>query len=99
MRMHRGSSKGGPGRSAPPETLPLSAPLGPVEVTVEVGRAGRTVLRTVVLARGRPVSDAVREVGEAPEGCAVLVDGTSIPLDTPVEGPLRITVLPVFSGG
>ncbi len=99
MRMHRGSSKGGRGRSAPPETLPLSAPPGRVDVTVEIGRAARTVRRTVSLACGRPVRDAVREVGEAPEGCVVLVDGVSIPLDTPVDAPLTITVVPVFSGG
>jgi len=99
MRMHRGSSKGGRGRPATPETLPLSAPSGPIEVTVEIARAGRSVRRTVEVRPGGLVRDVVREVGQAPEGCAVLVQGTSIPLDTPITAPLRLTVVPTFSGG
>jgi len=41
----------------------------------------------------------VRQVGQRAEGCAVLVDGTSVPLDTAVDGPIRLTVIPTFSGG
>jgi sulfur carrier protein ThiS len=69
-----------------------------VELLVE--RAGRaTPPRVVWVATGTKVRVILRESGHAPEGSAVLVDGVSIPLDTPVERPVRLTILPTFSGG
>jgi len=41
----------------------------------------------------------VRQVGLAPEGTSVLVDGVSVPLDLPIERPVRLVVVPTFSGG
>jgi sulfur carrier protein ThiS len=68
-------------------------------VTVEIARAGRSERRTVRVRSGSLVRDVVRLVGQAPEGCAVLVEGVSVPLDAPLEGPVVLTVLPTFSGG
>jgi hypothetical protein len=45
------------------------------------------------------VRTIVRSAGESPEGCLVLVGETPVPLDTPVEGPLHLVVVPTFSGG
>jgi sulfur carrier protein ThiS len=45
------------------------------------------------------VRAVVRSAGESPEGCAVLDGETPVPLDTPLEGPIRLTVVPTFSGG
>ena len=98
MRMHRGSSKGGPG-DRPPENLPLSASPLRVRVTVEVARAGRSETHELSVDRGTLLRAVVRQVGQRAEGCAVLVDGTSVPLDTAVDGPIRLTVIPTFSGG
>ncbi len=99
MRMHRGSSKGGRGNPATPETLPLSAPSRVIDVDVEIVRAGRSVRRRLTVPSGSLVREALRPLGLAPEGCAVLVDGTSIPLDTRLTAPVRLTVVPTFSGG
>jgi sulfur carrier protein ThiS len=95
--MHRGSSKAG--RGAPPaaDNLPLSAPSLTVEV--EVARGGRSHIRVLALAHGTKVREAVRQVGLAPEGTSVLVDGVSVPLDLPIERPVRLVVVPTFSGG
>jgi len=41
----------------------------------------------------------VRQAGMTPEGCAVLIGETPVPLDLPVESPTRLTVVPTFSGG
>jgi sulfur carrier protein ThiS len=98
MRMHRGSSKGtGAGHPAP-EHLPLSAS-ATVRVEVEVARAGASSVHSREVAVGTLVKELVRSVGEAPEGSAVLVEGVSIPLDTPVETSMRLVVVPTFSGG
>ena len=98
MRMHRGSSKGaGPGDPVP-GSLPLSAS-SPVRVEVEVARAGGSKSFERDVPVGTLVRAVVRAVGEAPEGSAVLVDGVSVPLDTPITTPLRLTVIPTFSGG
>jgi sulfur carrier protein ThiS len=98
MRMHRGSSKGAGAGRPPPEHLPLSAS-APVPVEVEVARAGRAAVHVREVAPGTLVKEVVRSVGEAPEGSAVLIDGVSVPLDTPVDRPLRLVVVPTFSGG
>ncbi|HLN51155.1 MAG: hypothetical protein ACLQD9_01460 [Thermoplasmata archaeon] len=87
------------GRSPTPETLPLSAPPAPIEVTIDIARAGRSVRRTVAVAPGSLVRDLVRLAGHAPEGCAVLIGGVSVPLDTPVVRPVELTIVPTFSGG
>jgi len=63
---------------------------------VRPGR-GRTVRVEVPV--GTLVRAVVRSAGEAPEGCAVLIEGMSVPLDTPTERPTRLTVVPTFSGG
>ena len=100
MRMHRGSSKDVRGLPPTPGSLPLSAS-PPVEVTVvlEVTRAGGVERREVRLPFGAPVRVALRTAGLAPEGSAVLREGTSVPLDLPIERPVRFTVVPTFSGG
>jgi sulfur carrier protein ThiS len=95
--MHRGSSKAA--RGAPPaaDTLPLSAPS--LSVDIEVARAGQSRHHTVDVAPGTPVREAVRRVGLAPEGTSVLLDGAPVPLDEPIVGPVRLVVVPTFSGG
>jgi len=98
MRMHRGSSKGSGDRTPLPEPLPLSASSA-VSVTVEVVRAARSATYERHVAPGTLIRSVVRSVGEAAEGSAVLVDGTSVPLDTPITAPLRLVVVPTFSGG
>ena len=98
MRMHRGSSKGAGDGRPPPEPLPLSAS-ATIRVEVEVARARDSVLHSREVAPGTLVKEVVRSVGQAPEGTAVLVDGISIPLDTPVDRPVHLVVVPTFSGG
>lgn len=99
MRMHRGSSKdagsGGPG----PETLPLSASPLRVRLVVELTRGGSVDRRELSVPAGTLVRSALRSLGQAPEGAAVLVDETPIPLDTPIDRPMRLTVVSTFSGG
>jgi len=97
--MHRGSSKGARRQRPAPETLPLSASPETVRVVVEVTRGGSVERRTVEVAPGTLVRAALRTLGHAPEGSAVLVDETPIPLDTPISAPVRLTVIPTFSGG
>ena len=100
MRMHRGSSKGGRGSTPSPEHLPLSAsPALSVTVEFEIARAERSQHRSVTVAVGTPLRNALREIGQAAEGCAVLNGEFSVPLDLPLVGPMRLTVLPTFSGG
>jgi sulfur carrier protein ThiS len=86
-------------RGRPPTTgrLPLSAPLLAVEV--ELVRGTRGEVHRLELAPGTRVREAVRQLGLAPEGTAVLLDDTPVPLDLPLERPVRLTVLPTFSGG
>ncbi len=99
MRMHRGSSKGD-GRSAPaPGSLPLSASRASVRVTVDVARAGARSVRRVDVPPGTLVRELLHRLGLAPEGSAVLIAGTSVPLDLPLDAPVTITVVPTFSGG
>jgi len=45
------------------------------------------------------VRAVVRLAGESPEGCAVLIGETPVPLDTPLEHAVHLTVIPTFSGG
>ena len=100
MRMHRGSSKDV--RDLPPTTgsLPLSASPPPeVAIVLEVTRAGAVERREVRLVVGQSLRTALRQAGLAPEGSAVLLEGASVPLDLPIEGPARFTVVPTFSGG
>ncbi len=100
MRMHRGSSKDD---RAPPRTagsLPLSAsPPAPVTIELEVARAGRSIRHRLEVPPGTLVRAALKQIGEAPEGCAALLDEVPIPLDTPLEAPTRLVVVPTFSGG
>ncbi len=98
MRMHRGSSKGGVAGSPPPEHLPLSAS-SRVRVEVELARANRSELRVVDVEPGTRVRELLRSLAQAPEGSAVLLDGTSIPLDTRIQAPMHLTVVSTFSGG
>jgi sulfur carrier protein ThiS len=97
--MHRGSSKGGARPRTPSEILPLSASPAKVRISVEVARAGAVRRRSVAVVPGSLVRDALRAVGQAPEGCAVTIDGVSVPLDLPVEPGVRLVVVPTFSGG
>jgi sulfur carrier protein ThiS len=68
-------------------------------VIVEIARAGRTTVRTIDLPSGSTVRVAVRASGQAPEGCAVLIGDRPVPLDLPLSGATRLTVVPTFSGG
>jgi sulfur carrier protein ThiS len=70
-----------------------------VSVEVEVLRSGRARRSRFDVPRGTLVRAVVRLAGETPEGCAVLHQETSLPLDTPVEETIRLTVVPTFSGG
>jgi sulfur carrier protein ThiS len=97
--MHRGSSKGARERRPAPETLPLSASPGTVTVLVELTRGRSVERRALEVAPGTLVRVALKRLGQAPEGSAVLVGEVPIPLDTPIEGPMRLTVVPTFSGG
>ena len=99
MRLHRGSSKDARGSDPAAEILPLSASPATVHVEVEVARSGRSRRAQFDVAPGTLVRTVVRLVGEAPEGCAVLQEETPIPLDTPIDHALRLTVVPTFSGG
>jgi len=96
--MHRGSSKD-PGPAGPgPEHLPLSASLS-VTVSLAVARGGAPVPRSLQLPVGARVRDAVRAVGLAPEGAAVLVEERPVPLDGPLTDGMSLVVVPTYSGG
>ena len=99
MRLHRGSSKDARGISPATEILPLSASPSPVGVQVEVVRSGRSRRSHYEVPVGTLVRAVVRRAGESPEGCAVLEGETPLPLDTPIDRPMRLTVVPTFSGG
>jgi hypothetical protein len=64
-----------------------------------VERAGRTETRTARVAAGTPLRLALRAIGELGEGCAVLDGARPLPLDTPVDRPRRLRLIPTFSGG
>ncbi|HEV8050647.1 MAG TPA: MoaD/ThiS family protein [Thermoplasmata archaeon] len=67
---------------------------------VSVARGARPGPASVHWVRpGTPVRTLLRELGHAAEGSAVLIDGVSVPLDTPIETPTRLVVVPTFSGG
>jgi len=100
MRLHRGSSKGVRGTTPATGNLPLSAsPPSRFRVSVEVVRSSRTRRSHFDVPAGTLVRDLVRRAGESPEGCAVLDGETPLPLDSPIDRPLRLTVVPTFSGG
>jgi sulfur carrier protein ThiS len=97
--MHRGSSKDGrPGRR-PSEILPLSASPASVALEVEIARAGTSRREVIMVVPGTLLRDAVRGLAGSPEGYAVLIDGTPVPLDLPIERASRVVVIPTFSGG
>jgi sulfur carrier protein ThiS len=97
--MHRGSSNGDRTKPRAPETLPLSASTELLDVVLEITRGGSVERREFRVAAGSLVRSALRSQGIAAEGSAVLLDEVSIPLDTPIDRPVRLTVLPTFSGG
>ncbi len=99
MRMHRGSSK--EVRDAPraSESLPLSAPPATVPVDLEITRGRGVERRQLRVPSGTLVRTVLRQSGCAPEGSAVLLGETPVPLDLPIDRPLRLTVVPTFSGG
>jgi len=99
MRLHRGSSKDAREPSPTPGNLPLSASPRSFRVDVEVVRSGRARRTHYDVPAGTLVRVVVRRAGESPEGCAVLEGETPLPLDTPIDRPLRLTVVPTFSGG
>jgi sulfur carrier protein ThiS len=70
-----------------------------LRVHLEVVRSGRTRRARYDVPPGTLVRDVLRKAGESPEGCAVLDGETPLPLDTPIDRPLRLTVVPTFSGG
>jgi sulfur carrier protein ThiS len=97
--MHRGSSKEVRDATRASGILPLSASPSPVTVVLEVTRGGSVDHREVRVLPGTPVRVVLRAQGLAPEGSAVLVDGTSLPLDLPIDRAMRLTIVPTFSGG
>jgi sulfur carrier protein ThiS len=98
--MHRGSSKGARETARAPEILPLSASPPPrVAVVIEITRGASVRRRRLRVPVGTPVRSILRSAGLAPEGSAVLIDETPVPLDLLVERPLRLVVVPTFSGG
>jgi sulfur carrier protein ThiS len=97
--MHRGSSKGARALARGPETLPLSASPPRIRVVLEVTRGAGIERHGLRVAPGTLVRAALREIGRSPEGCAVLLGDVSLPLDTPIDRPMRLTVVPTFSGG
>lgn len=99
MRLHRGSSKDARGRPPATGNLPLSASPSLFRVEVEVARAGRSRQSYLDVVPGTLVRSVVRQAGESPEGCAVLIGETPVPLDTAIDRPVRLTVVPTFSGG
>ena len=70
-----------------------------IAITVVVARAGHQSERILELAEGTLVRAAVQAAGFSPEGCAVLVDGVSVPRDLPLLTPTRLTIVPTYSGG
>ncbi|MGA8543245.1 MAG: hypothetical protein WB947_06910 [Thermoplasmata archaeon] len=66
---------------------------------LEVTRGGSVERHRLHVAPGSLVRAALRATGVPAEGSAVLLDDVSIPLDTPIERSVRLTVLPTFSGG
>jgi sulfur carrier protein ThiS len=97
MRMHRGSSKG-TREDRVPEILPLSAS-PPLEIRFEIVRAGASASRTLSVPPGTLLRQALRALGHAPEGCAVLRGDRPVPLDLELEADGSFTVIPTFSGG
>jgi sulfur carrier protein ThiS len=100
MRMHRGSSKDADAAGVSPETLPLSASAPtPVQVELEFARAGRSDVLRVTVAPGTSLRSILRAAGQSPEGCAVLRDGRSLPLDILLTQSTHLVVVTTFSGG
>jgi hypothetical protein len=98
--MHRGSSKGGRVDPRPPEILPLSASPPPlVRVEFVLVRAAQSSERVIEVPSGTLLRAAVHLVGHSPEGAAVLDGETPLPMDTPLTEPVRLTLVPTFSGG
>ncbi|MFZ1024278.1 MAG: hypothetical protein WAN87_09095 [Thermoplasmata archaeon] len=48
---------------------------------------------------GSSLRSAIRAIGQAPEGCAVLDGDRPLPLDTPLLRSTHLTLVPTFSGG
>lgn len=97
--MHRGSSKDGRTERRLSETLPLSASPRSVRVEVEIARAGASRIHSLEVPAGTLLREAIRSLAGSPEGYAVLVDGTPVPPDLPIEQSARFVVVPTFSGG
>lgn len=98
--MPRGSSKEeGPGHLS--ESLPLSASPTPplIRIVLEIRRGGRGEVRELDLPAGAEVREALRRIGQAPEGSAVWEGEEPIPLDARVVPNARYLVVPTFSGG
>ena len=99
--MHRGSSKGTRSNRLVPESLPLSASSADETITIEfeVVRAGRIALHSIEVVKGTMLRVALRAVGLAAEGSAVLDGDRPMPLDSVLDRKARLTVVPTFSGG
>ncbi len=99
--MHRGSSKGDRAAGPAAGILPLSASPRPpsVSVTLELTRGASVRRRRVRIPRGAPIRAALRAADLPAEGCAVMLDETPVPLDLPLDRPVRLVVVSTFSGG
>jgi sulfur carrier protein ThiS len=96
--MHRGSSKGPRGEAPRPESLPLSASPN-LRIELTVARGGRSDRHIIRVPKGTSLRVALRSIGMAAEGSAVLNGDRPVPLDLPLERNARFTVIPTFSGG
>jgi sulfur carrier protein ThiS len=83
------------------ENLPLSAPSSSntIRLTLDLVRAGRVTRRELDVPVGTPLKRALRDIGLAPEGCAVLDGDRPVPLDTPLDSDRTLSVVSTFSGG
>ncbi|MHB1434944.1 MAG: hypothetical protein ACYCPN_02775 [Thermoplasmata archaeon] len=68
-------------------------------IDFEVARAGRSVDHHLEVPVGTPLRDALRRIDQMPEGSLVLEDGKSVPLDTPLDRPFKLLIVPTHSGG
>ncbi|HXY46798.1 MAG TPA: hypothetical protein VEK13_02720 [Thermoplasmata archaeon] len=70
-----------------------------ISVVLEVTRGASVRRRRIRVPAGTQVRAALHSAGLPPEGSAVLLEESPIPLDTPIDRPMRLIVISTFSGG
>ena len=78
---------------------PKSEPVSDLHVRVVIERAGHRRSVELDLPPGADARSAVRAVGLAPEGVAVLLGDRPVALDEPLADGGLLRVVPTFSGG